>query len=74
MSLIIYDQMKPANDTFKLVDVKDINYNGKSLAERMFVVLTRAQYASLAKAGRINPYTPYLIVEEEVLDGDMWGL
>lgn len=76
MSIKIYDTIKPANNSFAVVDADDISYTDKQLqrngklSDFMFVFLSEEEYYELINTGSINgvaynPNTPYLILAKD---------
>lgn len=66
MSIIIHDKIEPANNTFKVIDTHHIGIKDKegSLADHMFTVIYYSDYKRLERENKLNPLTPYLIIED----------
>lgn len=67
MAVELIDKIKPKNGgSFAMVDAEDIAYKGARLPDFLPVAMTQEEYDALEEAGKINPNTPYIIIEGAV--------
>lgn len=65
MAIELIAKIKPKNNGgFPLVDAIDIEYKEGRLTDYMPIALTQEEYNALKDSGKLNPKTPYLIIEE----------
>lgn len=66
MAIELISKIKPKNNgTFPLVDAIDIEYKDGRITDYMPVYLTEEEYNALKVAGKLNPKTPYFIIEAD---------
>lgn len=72
MPINLIDKIKPKNNgTFAMVDAEDVELSGGirldakvvDIESRLPVALTQEEYDALDAAGKVNPNTPYIIIE-----------